>query len=188
MFKTYAYIRVSALDLNPAMQKDALLGKYPDAIPIEEKNAGTTREGRDQLEMVLNVISEGEKLVAWKLDRLARNMKDLLNIVEAIASKGAYLEILDQSIDTSMASGKAFLKMLGVFTEFETNLRKERQMAGIAKAKAQGRFKGRKPSLTAAQVKEIRDKRGIGKNPTQLSTEYGVSRGTIYNALKKAVE
>lgn len=183
--KTYAYVRVSTLDQNPTMQRDALVNKYPEAIVIEEKKSGTTREGREQLEMILNVISEGEKLVVWKLDRLARNMKDLSDIMEIIEHRKASLEILDQAIDTSTASGKAFLQMLGVFAEFETNLRKERQMAGIIKAKAEGRYKGRKPSLTESQVKEIRDKKEAGMNPTQLSREYAVSRATIYNVLKK---
>ncbi len=99
--------------------------------------------------------------------------------------KKASLEILDQAIDTSTASGKAFLQMLGVFAEFETNLRKERQMAGIAKAKLKGIYKGRKPSLTESQVQNIMVKKEAGMNPTQLSKEYGVSRATIYNVLKK---
>ena len=83
-------------------------------------------------------MDKDERLVVWKLDRLARNMKDLLDIVETVEQRGATLEILDQAIDTGTASGKAFLQMLGVFAEFETNLRKERQMAGIAKAKTRG--------------------------------------------------
>ncbi len=181
------YVRVSTLDQNPTMQQDALLKRYPNAISITEKKSGTTREGREQLDMILKVISEGEKLVVWKLDRLARNMKDLLDIVELIGSKGACLEILDQSIDTSTASGKAFLQMLGVFAEFETNLRKERQMAGIAKAKEKGKYKGRKPSLKDSQIQAIREKKEAGMNPTQLSREYAVSRATIYNVLNKAV-
>ena len=186
ILKTYAYVRVSTLDQNPTMQRDAILKKYPDAKVLEEKKSGTTREGREQLETILKIIDAGEKLVVWKLDRLARNMKDLLDIVDQVQSKGACLEILDQSIDTSTASGKAFLQMLGVFAEFETNLRRERQMAGIAKARIEGRYKGRKPSLTDSQIKDIQGKKGQGMNPTQLSREYGVSRATIYNALKKS--
>ena len=185
--KIYAYCRVSTLDQNPTMQKDAILKKYPDAKVLEEKKSGTTRTGREQLDTLLKIIDRGEKVVVWKLDRLARNMKDLLDIVEQIESKGACLEILDQAIDTCTASGKAFLQMLGVFAEFETNLRKERQMAGIHKAKAEGRYKGRKPALSEAQIQELRQKRASGTNPTKLSREYGVSRATIYNVLKGSV-
>ena len=183
--KTYGYCRVSTLDQNPTMQQDALIKKYPDAKILIEKKSGTTRAGRQQLETILNIIDKDERMVVWKLDRLARNMKDLLDIVDAIESKGACLEILDQNIDTSTASGKAFLQMLGVFAEFETNLRKERQMAGIAKARAAGKYKGRKACLTDNQIANISVKKKNGMNPTQLSREYGVSRATIYNVLKK---
>ena len=185
--KIYAYCRVSTLDQNSTMQKDAILKKYPEAKVLEEKKSGTTRTGREQLDTLLKIIDQGEKVVVWKLDRLARNMKDLLDIVEQIESKGACLEILDQAIDTSTASGKAFLQMLGVFAEFETNLRKERQMAGIYKAKAEGRYKGRKPALSESQIQEIKQKKDQGINPTKLAKEYGVSRATIYNVLCNAV-
>ncbi len=183
--KIYGYCRVSTLDQNPTLQQDALTKKYPDIKIVTEKKSGSTKENRDQLNTLLNLIDKGEKVVVWKLDRLARNMKDLLDIVEHIASKGACLEILDQNIDTSTASGKAFLQMLGVFAEFETNLRRERQMAGIAKAKAAGKYKGRKACLTQDQEKIIKDKKDAGMNPTQLSKEFGVSRATIYNVLKR---
>lgn len=184
--KIYGYCRVSTLDQNPTMQKDAILKKYPNAKILSEKKSGTTRTGREQLGLILQLIDEDEKLVVWKLDRLARNMKDLLDIVDTIESKGACLEILDQNIDTSTASGKAFLQMLGVFAEFETNLRKERQLAGIAKAKERGVYTGRKPALSEVQIQQIQEKRDQGFNPTQLSKEYGVSRATIYNVLKKS--
>ena len=181
--KTYGYCRVSTLDQNPTMQQDAIQARYPDAKILTEARTGTTTKGRDQLETILKIIDEGERLVVWKLDRLARDMRDLLNIVDTLKAKGANLEVLDQAIDTGTASGRAFLQMLGVFAEFETNLRKERQMAGIAKAKDRGVYKGRKPALTREQCQEVRDKRRGGMNPTQLSKEYQVSRATIYNVL-----
>ena len=136
--------------------------------------------------MLLDMINQGDQLVIWKLDRLARNTGDLCQIVDFLESRGASLEVLDQKIDTSTATGKAFLQMLGVFAEFETNLRRERQLAGIAIAKAKGKHLGRRPSLTDDQKKEIQTKNKTGVNPTTLSKEYGVSRGTIYNVLKGA--
>ncbi|SMC55388.1 Site-specific DNA recombinase [Desulfocicer vacuolatum DSM 3385] len=185
--KIYGYCRVSTLDQNPTMQQDGILNRYPDAKILTEKKSGTTTKGREKLDTILNIIDQGEKLVVWKLDRLARNMMDLLKIVELLKDRGASLEILDQAIDTSTASGTAFLQMLGVFAEFETNLRRERQMAGIQKAKAKGVYTGRKPSLTSDQCREILQKRNQGMNPTQLAREYAVSRATIYNVLKKEV-
>jgi DNA invertase Pin-like site-specific DNA recombinase len=184
--KTYGYCRVSTLDQNPEMQQDAIRKAYPDAKILTEAKSGTTTAGRDQLDTIIKIIDKGERLVVWKLDRLARNMVDLLEIVKVIKAKGASLEILDQKIDTGTASGTAFLQMLGVFAEFETNLRKERQTAGIAKAKAKGVYKGRKPALTAEQCQDIKQKKAAGMNPTQLSREYQVSRATIYNVLKGA--
>lgn len=181
----FTYTRVSTLDQNMSIQMEALNTAYPNAVHRQEKKSGTTTKGRDVLNLLLDMMGHGDKIVVWKLDRLARNTGDLCRIVEALDQKGASLEILDQNIDTGTASGKAFLQMLGVFAEFENNLRKERQMAGIAKAKAEGKYMGRKPSLTEDQKKQIRAKNKAGMNPTQLSKEYGVSRGTIYNTMKE---
>jgi DNA invertase Pin-like site-specific DNA recombinase len=125
------------------------------------------------------MMSAGDKLVVWKLDRLARIMNDLTNIVETIESKGASLEILDQRIDTGTASGKAFLQMLGVFAEFETNLRKERQLAGIAKAKQERpeAYQGRKVTTDGDEVKALI---GRGLKPMEIARKLGVSRATVY--------
>lgn len=178
--KTYAYCRVSTFDQNTEVQQEAILKRYPDAIVMQEKASATSRDGRAQLELLLRVLGKGDKLVVWKLDRLARNMRDLSAIVDELAAKGANLEILDQSIDTSTASGKAFLQMLGVFAEFETNLRKERQLAGIEKAKAAGKYKGRKETVTSEQVIALLS---TGMNKAEVSRKLGVSYRTI---LRKA--
>lgn len=150
---TFLYIRVSTAEQNTASQRDALTKAYPDGIPREEKASATTME-RPVLQLLLDMIHEGDTLVVWKLDRLARNMADLLAIVELLREKGASLKIHDQNIDTGTATGRAFLQMLGVFAEFETNLRKERQMAGIAKAKAEGRYKGRPTTIDPEAVRQ----------------------------------
>lgn len=185
MKNIFTYARVSTLDQNTDLQTDALKKAYPNAVHRQEKKSGTTAKDRDVLNLILDMIGTGDKLVVWKLDRLARNTGDLCQIVNALEAKGASLEILDQKIDTSTATGKAFLQMLGVFAEFETNLRKERQLAGIEAARARGKHLGRKSSLSVDDEKSIREKKASGMNPTQLSKEFGVSRGTIYNILKK---
>jgi len=180
----FLYARVSTLDQNTDSQKADLLKAYPDAVYREEKLTGTTTRNRDKLELILEMISKGDKLVVWKLDRLARNMNDLTNIIEVLNSKGAFLEILDHKIDTEKPAGKAFVQMLGVFAEFENNLRKERQMAGIKAAKAKGKHLGRKASLSDEQKRDVIAGHEAGKNPSQLSREFDVSRATIYNVLK----
>ena len=173
------YVRVSTNDQNTELQRNALECAGCELI-FEDKISGT-KSDRPGLKKLLRTLSEGDTLVVWKLDRLARNVADLSRIVAILEEKGAALEIVDQAIDTSTASGKAFLQMLGVFAEFETNLRKERQKAGIEKAKEAGKHLGRKAILTAKQREQIRVRREKGETPTALSKEYGVSRATIYN-------
>lgn len=95
-------------------------------------------------------------------------------------SKGAHLRATELPIDTSTAAGKCFLDMLGVFAEFETNLRRERQMEGIAKAKAAGAYKGRPKSIEAQQVRELKAK-GLGA--TEIANQMGIARASVYRAL-----
>lgn len=177
---TFAYCRVSTLDQDTTIQETALNKAYPDAVVRTEKASGTTTEGREVLELLLEMIGKDDRLVVWKLDRLARNMNDLTNIVQTIEDKGASLEILDQKIDTSTASGKAFLQMLGVFAEFETNLRKERQMAGIAKAKANGKYRGKQAVIDTEKVKELK---AGGMGVTAIAKEMGIGRASVYRIL-----
>lgn len=181
---TFAYCRVSTLDQNTGLQEEAILKAHPEAVIRHEKKSGTTREGRDVLALLLDMISNGDRLVVWKLDRLARNLNDLTNIVDLLEKKGASLEILDQRIDTGTASGKAFLQMLGVFAEFETNLRKERQLAGIKKAKQEGRYAGRQPVKQAKVDKALKlVEEGLSKEEAAKAAGIGVA--TLYRRLKE---
>ena len=181
----FLYARVSTLDQNTDLQKIALKKRYPEGTYREEKKSGTTTKDREMLKLILDIIEPGDKFVVWKLDRLARNLNDLCNIVTILDEKKAALEIMDQNIDTDTATGKAFLQMLGVFAEFETTLRKERQMAGIAAAKAKGKHLGRPFTLNPEQRGEIYTNYKAGVNPSRLSKAYNVSRATIYNILKE---
>jgi DNA invertase Pin-like site-specific DNA recombinase len=175
----FAYCRVSTSEQNTAIQIEAIKKAYPEAVVREEKKSGTNVLNRDVLKLLLDMMGRGDKLVVWKLDRLARNLNDLTNIVDTIEKKEASLEILDQRIDTGTASGKAFLQMLGVFAEFETNLRKERQLAGIAKAKQERpeAYQGRKITTDGDEVKALLCK---GMNPTEVAKKLGISRATVY--------
>jgi len=177
---TFAYCRVSTLDQDTAIQEDALRRAYPDAVMRTEKASGSSTQSRTVLELLIDMIGKGDKLVVWKLDRLARNLNDLTTIVESLRDKGASLEILDQKIDTATATGKAFLQMLGVFAEFETEIRKERQLAGIAKAKAEGKYRGKQPSIAPEKVRELKDK---GMGATAIAKELGIGRASVYRLL-----
>jgi DNA invertase Pin-like site-specific DNA recombinase len=116
-----------------------------------------------------------------RIDRLARSIGDLQDIVRALKAKGVALKATEQPIDTSTAAGKAFFGMLGVFAEFETNLRRERQMEGIAAAKARGVYMGRRPVIDAAEIRRLRDQEQIGA--TAISKRLGIGRASVYRIL-----
>lgn len=185
MGDTFLYARVSTLDQNTDLQTAALRAAYPLAPLRQEKKSGTQMGDREMLKLLLEMVGSGDKIVVWKLDRLARNIGDLSLIIKKLEEKGATLEILDQKIDTGTATGRAFLMMLGVFAEFETNLRRERQIAGIAAAQARGTKFGRRPTMTDDQKEEARCRHYSGETPSELAVAFGVSRGTIYNAIKE---
>src|ERR1700724_2820757 len=162
------YARVSTTDQNLDVKESALRAAGCDLIR-SEKRTGTTTAGREELRTVLDFLRSGDVLMVTRIDRLARSIGDLQDIVRAVKAKGATLKATEQPIDTSTAAGKAFLDMLGVFAEFETNLRKERQLEGIAKAKAAGVYKGRKPSVDVSQVRAL--KQASARLPSQRHWE-----------------
>ena len=133
-----------------------------------------------ELQTILDFLRLGDALMVTRIGRLARSIGDLQDIVRAVRAKGATLKATEQPIDTGTAAGKCFLDMLGVFAEFETNLRKERQMEGIAKAKAAGVYKGRPASIDPAQVQL--KARGMG--PSQIAKHLGIARASVYRALE----
>jgi DNA invertase Pin-like site-specific DNA recombinase len=143
----------------------------------EEKRSGKSREGRTELATLLDFLRHGDTLMVTRIDRLARSIGDLQDIVRSLRAKGVALKATEQPIDTSTAAGKCFLDMLGVFAEFETNLRRERQMEGIAKAKAAGVYKGRKPSIDPAEVRRMLDS---GINPSAVARALGIGRASVY--------
>jgi DNA invertase Pin-like site-specific DNA recombinase len=126
---------------------------------------------------VLDFIGKGDVLLVTRVDRLARSIGDLQDIVRTLKTKGASLKATEQPIDTSTAAGKCFLDMLGVFAEFETNLRRERQLEGIAKAKAE---KGRKPSIDQAQVEKLK---ADGLGATEIAKRLNIGRASVYRVL-----
>ena len=112
-------------------------------------------------------------------------MKDLQDIVHELKGRGVALRATEQPVDTGTAAGKAFLDMLGVFAEFETNLRRERQLEGIAMAKTHGVYKGRKPSVDVAEVRRLRHKEKLG--PAAIARRLGIGRTSVYRALQGVV-
>ena len=172
------YARVSTADQNLDAQMAALEAAGCTMIRTETGD-GASLAGRPELGTILEFIHPGETLVVTRIDRLARSMRDLQVIVATLKDKGAHLAATEQPVDTSTAASKAFFDMLGVFAEFETNLRRERQAEGIAAAKQRGAYRGRPPRI---DMEAIRHQLAMGLSPTQVARELGVSRGTVYKA------
>ena len=179
---SYGYARVSTTDQDATVQLDAL-NSAGCFVVRSETASGSTTKGRTELRTLLDFIREGDELVVTRVDRLARSVGDLQSIVAELRTKGASLRATEQPIDTGTAAGKAFLDMLGVFAEFETNLRRERQAEGIAKARAAGKYRGRKPSIDKAKVRELK---AAGERPAMIARQLGISRQSVYRALAEA--
>ena len=182
----YGYARVSTVGQDLKIQEAALKGAGCSVIRAE-KRSGTKREGRAELDTLLAFLREGDTLVVTRIDRLARSMKDLQDIVHDLKARGVSLKATEQPIDTSTAAGKAFLDMLGVFAEFETNLRRERQMEGIADAKARGVYqgKGRRRSIDSDEVRRLAEQENM--RPTDIARKLGISRTSVYRQLADAL-
>lgn len=178
------YARVSST----GQSLDVQLNKLQDCQKIfQEKKSGRT-DKREQLQYCLDYVREGDSLVITKLDRLGRSTRDLLNIINKLESKGVELKVLDQNIDTGTSSGRLLLTMLSCISQFENELRRERQSDGIAFARSRGVEFGRKSKLTQEQVTELIRLRSTGLKIKDLMTRYDLSKSTVYRLLGESKE
>jgi len=187
--QTIGYARVSSVDQDTARQLEALDLFGIDRL-FEDKASGKDTK-RPALAEVLLYIREGDTLVVHSLDRLARNLADLLSVVDRLTTRGITVKFIKENLVFTKSDSEPFAKlmlhMLGAFAEFERSLIRERQREGIAIAKANGAFKGRKQSLTDAQAKELLeiDSSNHGKNRSALADRFGISRKTLYRYLER---
>jgi DNA invertase Pin-like site-specific DNA recombinase len=177
---TIGYARVSTTDQDLDIQIAALKREGCTTIRSEKRSGTSTANRAAILRTVLDFLRKGDVLMVTRIDRLARSIGDLQDIVRAVRAKGASLKATEQPIDTSTAAGKCFLDMLGVFAEFETNLRRERQLEGIAKAKAAGVYKGRPASIDVHKVRELKAQ---GMGASEISKALKIGRASVYRAL-----
>jgi len=184
MGRRIGYARVSTEDQDLAIQK-AALDKDGCAIVFEEKRSGTKRANREQLDLALKVLTKGDTLVVTRLDRLGRSLRDLANIAHEIEQSGAHIRVIEQSVDTATSAGRAFFGMLAVFAQFETDVRRERQAEGIAKAKKAGVYTGGKPRINRREVLQMID---AGQGPAAVARALKVSRMSVYRILKEFEE
>ncbi|HMB77862.1 MAG TPA: recombinase family protein [Kiloniellaceae bacterium] len=175
------YARTSTLDQAAGFEAQVKALKEADCKKIFKEQVSSVA-ARPQLDAALDRLREGDTLVVTKLDRLARSMKHLGEIVEAVKEKGGHLHILD--LDTGTASGELVLNLLASVAQFEREMMLERQREGIAKAKAEGKYKGRKATVRAmaAEVHALKEQ---GKGPSTIARELGVGRTSIYRILNE---
>ncbi|MCJ2069240.1 recombinase family protein [Methylobacterium sp. J-030] len=178
----YGYARVSSSSQSLAIQQEALETSGCDVIR-SEKATGTKLDGRTELETLIQFARPGDSITVTRIDRLARSVGDLAGIVQRLEAKGVSLRVLEQPVDTSSAAGRCFLQMLGVFAEFETAIRRERQLEGVAKAKAEGIYKGRKPTIDAERIKALASQ---GMGATAIAKELNVARASVYRLMNRA--
>ena len=177
------YIRVSAADQNPERQ---LEGIQLDRTFTDKASAKDVK--RPELTALLSFIREGDTLLVHSMDRLARNLNDLRQLVTELTDKGVRVEFVKEGLvfsgeDSPMAV--LLLSVVGAFAEFERALLKERQREGIALAKKRGAYRGRKPALSTEQITLLRKRARQGERKTDLAKEFGISRETLYQYLRQ---
>lgn len=175
------YARVSSIGQSLDVQTEALNAAGCEKV-FAEKRSGTTTNGRDELAEVIDFVREGDTLLVTRLDRLARSVGDLFKIIERLAEKKVSFRCLSQSgVDTDSSTGRLTLAILGAVAAFETDIRRERQMEGIAKAKERKVYTGRRPTINVEQVREMHTN-GIGAS--EIAGKLGIGRASVYRVLK----
>ena len=175
------YARSSSIDQEAGFQAQIKSLKDAGCEKVFAEQVSSLAE-RLQLEAALDYAREGDTLVVTKLDRLARSVFHLVTIGERLEEKGVALKVLEQAIDTSNCTGRLMFNMLGAIAQFERELMLERQREGIAKAKAEGKYRGRAPTARA-KTSEVRRLRSDGIGATEIAKRLGISRASVYRAL-----
>ncbi len=187
----YGYARVSHESQSLEVQIEALRAAGCTVVRAEKKSA-TSREGRAELQTLLDFVRDGDVIAVTRVDRIARSIADLQDILRVLKSKGATLKATEQPIDTSTPLGKFMLDILGVFAELESTLRRERQMESIRRLKEIDRskprpertYQGRPPTIDAGAVIRLKEDEGMGA--TAIATRLGISRASVYRLLAGA--
>lgn len=176
------YARVSTLDQNPALQIDALQAAGCERIFVEQ--ASGAQRDRPELARALDMTRSGDTLVVWRLDRLARSLKQLIDTVEKLGDQGVKFRSLTEAVDTTTSGGMLVFQIFGALAQFERSLIRERTSAGLAAARARGRRGGRPPALSP---KDIKAAKAMMADPEitmdQVAAKLGVALSTLYRYL-----
>ena len=172
------YARTSTVDQEAGLEAQIRDLQAAGAEKVFQEQVSSVAR-RSELERALDFVREKDTLVVTRLDRLARSMRDLLDIVDRVEAKGAAVKIMSMSLDTGTANGRLMLQVLGAVAEFERSLMLERQREGIKKAQAEGRYRGRKPTARAKRG-EIEQLLGEGISPTEVAERLNMARSSVY--------
>ncbi len=175
------YARVSTKDQSLQLQIDALNAAGCEII-FKEHESGA-KYNRAELQSALDTLSTGDVLVVYKLDRLSRSLKDLIDIASRLQDKGVALKCTSQPIDTSSSMGKCFFHVLGAIAEFEKDLIKERTMAGLEAAKRLGRIGGRPRTISRDKIVLAKELDQQGKLRVDIAKQLGISRASLYRLI-----
>ncbi|SFQ16491.1 recombinase family protein [Tranquillimonas alkanivorans] len=180
------YARTSTLDQTAGLeaQRRELQAAGCEKV-FEEQVSSVDHTKREKLAQALDYVRDGDTLTVAKLDRLARSTAHLLDLVETLETKGAALHVLDLNLDTSTSTGRLMLTVLGGIAQFEREIMLERQREGIAKAKAEGKYKGRKPTAQA-KADDMRRLSAEGRTRKQIAEMLGVSERSVYRVFSAA--
>jgi DNA invertase Pin-like site-specific DNA recombinase len=182
--KRIGYIRVSTLEQNTSRQLEGIQIDIPYVDHASGKDAN-----RPQLQAMLKNLRDGDHVIVHSMDRLSRNLIDLRCIVEEITDKGAAVQFMKENMqfcgNSEDSMNRLLLNMLGSFAEFERSLLRERQMEGIAIAKAKGVYTGRKLTLAPIQIADLKLKDSQGIPKSKIARFFGISRQTVYHYLKE---
>lgn len=182
MAHLYGYARVSTLDQDPALQLDAL--KAAGCARIFTDKASGKLDRRPELDKLFEVLLPGDTMAVWRLDRLGRSLKHLVDFSLQLAEKGVEFRSLREAIDTTTASGRLYFNIMSAMAEFERSLIVERTQAGLAAARARGRHGGRPSTMTAERIRVAREMYDSREYTVDtIASTLGVSRQTVYRHL-----
>ena len=174
------YARVSSTGQSLDIQNEALAEAGCEKV-FAEKMSGRSTKDRIELAQAMDFVREGDTLIVTRLDRLARSVSDLHQIIEKLTEKKVGFRCLNQSgVDTDSSTGRLMLSILGAVAAFENDIRRERQLEGIAKVKADGRYKGRPATIDPERVKALRES---GMGAAAIARELNIGRASVYRAL-----
>ncbi|WP_348264323.1 recombinase family protein [Telmatobacter sp. DSM 110680] len=180
------YVRVSTLEQNTGRQREQMKDEHLDDV-YEDHISGKSLE-RPELDRLRRHVRKGDTVVVYSMDRLARNLRDLRNLVDELTDRGIVVRFLKEHLEFTgepNSTAKLMLNIMGAVAEFERELILERQREGIALAKAEGKYKGGKFKLSAAKVRELNNRASAGNiSKAALAREFGISRETLYQYLK----